>query len=71
MMGDKSNLEFVGQMKPQRCTSMEEGSRNELAQIHADQARFAKYGTNSLKKATLIESGRAEGVTRERFPEED
>ena len=69
-MGGKSNLEFVGQMKPQRCTSMEEGSRNELAQIHADQARFAKYGTNSAKKAVLIESGQAQEVTRERFPEE-
>lgn len=70
-MGDKSNLEFVGQMKPQRLTSMEEDSRNELAQIHADQARFAKYGKKRAKKAALIESGRAEGVTRERFPEED
>lgn len=70
MMGDKSNLEFVGQMRPQRLTSMQEDSRSELAQIHADQARFAKYGTNSAKKAALIESGQAEEVTRERFPEE-
>ncbi len=69
-MSDKSNLEFVGQMKPQRLTSMEEDSRNELAQIHADQARFAKYGRNSAKKAALIESGQVEGLTRERFPEE-
>ena len=69
-LSDKSNLEFMGQMKPQRLTSMEEDSRNEPAQIHADQARFAKYGTNSAKKAALLESGQAEEVTRERFPEE-
>lgn len=71
MMSDKTNLEFVGQMKPQRLTSMEEDSRNELAQIHADHARFSKYGTNSAKKVALIEGGQAEEVTRERFPEED
>lgn len=38
---------------------MEEDSRNELAQMHADQVRFARYGTNSTKKAALIESGQA------------
>ena len=69
-MSDKSNLEFVGQMKPQRLASMQEDSRNELAQIHVDQARFPKYGTNSAKKAALIESGQTEEETRERLPEE-
>ena len=70
-MSDKSNLQFVGQMKPQRLTSMNEDSKSELAHIHADQARFAKYGTNCPKKAALIESGKAEEEVRERFPEED
>ena len=70
-MSDKLNLDFVGEMKPQRLASMEEDSRNELAQIHADQSRFAKYGTNSAKKAALIDSGEAEEEVRERFPEED
>jgi hypothetical protein len=70
-MSDKSNLQFVGQMKPQRLTSMEEDSKSELAHIHADRVRFAKYGTNCPKKAALIEGGQAEEVTRERFPEED
>ena len=70
-MSDKLNLNFVGQMKLQRFASMEEDSRNELAQIHADQARFAKYGTNSAKKAALIDSGEVEEGVRERFPEED
>ena len=69
-MSDKLNLNFVGQMKPQRFASIEEDSRNELAQIHADQARFAKYGTNSAKKAELIESGEVEEEIRERFQEE-
>ena len=69
-MSDKSNLEFVGLMKPQRLTSLAEDFKMELAQIYADQARFAKYGTNSAKKAALIESGQAEEETRERFPEE-
>lgn len=69
-MSDKLNLNFVGQMKPQRFASIEEDSRNELAQIHVDQARFAKYGTNNAKKAELIESGEVEEEIRERFQEE-
>ena len=47
---------------------MEEHSRNELTQIHADQALFAKYGANDAKKVAVIECGQVEGVTRERFP---
>ncbi|MBU3631158.1 hypothetical protein [Polynucleobacter sp. AP-Melu-500A-A1] len=69
-MSDKSNLEFVGCMQPQRSTSLAEDFKRELTQMHADQARFAKYGTNSARKAALIESGQAEKETRERFPEE-
>ena len=68
IMSDKSNLEFVGQMKPHGLTSMEEDSRNELTQIHADQALFAKYGRNSVKKASPIEGSQVEEATRERFP---
>ena len=69
-MTDKSNLEFVGSMKPQRLTSFEEDFTNELTQILADQARFAKYGTNSTKKVALMVGGQEEGLIRERFPEE-
>ena len=68
-MSDKSNLEFLGCMKPQRLTSLAEDFKGELTQIHADQARFAKYGKNSAKKAALMD-GSQEEVTRERFPEE-
>ena len=68
-MSDKSNLEFLGCMKPQRLTSLVEDFKSELTQIHADQARFAKYGKNSAKKAALMDGSREE-VTRERFPEE-
>ena len=56
-------------MKPQRLTSLAEDFKGELTQIHADQARFAKYGKNSAKKAALMD-GSQEEVTRERFPEE-
>jgi len=70
-MSDISNLEFVGTMKPQKVTSMAEDIKSGQAQIRSDQARFAKYGTNSAKKAALIEGGLMEETTRERFPEEN
>jgi len=70
-MTDKSNLEYVGKTKSQRLTSFEEDFKNELAQIHADQARFAKYGTNSSKKVALMVGGQQEELSRERFPWEE
>lgn len=69
-MRDKSNLEFVGVMKTQSLTTLEEDSRNELAQIQTDPARFARYGTNSEKKVALLEGSKIEEEMRERFPEE-
>jgi len=56
-MTEESNIEFVGQMKPQRLTSMAEDYKTEQAKILADQKRFAKYGTNNPKLAALMESG--------------
>lgn len=69
-MRDKSNLEFVGVMKTQSLTTPEEDSRNELAQIQADPARFAGYGANSEKKVALLEGSKIEEEMRERFPGE-
>ena len=70
-MTDESNVEFVGNMKPQRLTSFEEDFKNERTQILTDQARFAKYGTNSAKKADLMAGGQVEELARERLPEKD
>ena len=69
-MSTESNLEFVGQMKPQKLTSLEDDFKAWRSEIHADQERWKKYGTNSAKKATQIESGQVEELNRERFPEE-
>lgn len=69
-MNDESNLLFLGKVNAQRLASIQEDYKKELAEIRADQARFAKYGTNSAKKAALIETGQSEGLTRERFDEE-
>lgn len=57
-MAITSNLEFVGQLNPKRLTSLEEDFKNERKEMLADIARFTKYGTNSKKKAALIESGK-------------
>jgi hypothetical protein len=56
-MTEESNIKFVGQMKPQRLTSIAEDCKAEQAKILADQKRFAKYGTNNPKLAALMESG--------------
>jgi hypothetical protein len=71
MASDIENLEFFSGLNPKRLTSLNEDAKNERAQILADQKRFAKYGTNSAKRAAMIEGGKTEEVTYERFPEEE
>ena len=70
-MADKSNLEFVGKIKPEKLTSLAEDSKNEQAEILADQARWAKHGTNRPTKAAKSKSEIMEELSRERFPWEE
>ena len=39
-MTDESNLEFMGKVKAEKLTSLAEDAKNELAEIHADQAHW-------------------------------
>jgi len=66
-----SDIEFFSKLKPKRLTSINEDIKNSQSEILADRARYAKFGTNSKKKAALLESGKVEELIRERFPEED
>lgn len=70
-MTDESNLEFVGRMNPQKLTSLAEDSKNELDEILADQAHWAKYGTNRSKKSAQSKREIIEELSRERFPWEE
>jgi tRNA A37 methylthiotransferase MiaB len=65
------DLEYVGKMSPQKQTSLAEDSKNELAEIHADQVHWAKYGTNRSTKAAKSKREIMEELSRERFPWED
>lgn len=70
-MTDESNLEFVGKIKADKPTSLTENSKNDLAEIHADQAHWAKHGTNRSTKAAKNKSEIMEELSRERFPWEE
>jgi len=70
-MNDESNLEFVGKIKAQKLTSLAEDSKSELAEIHADQEHWAKYGTNRSSKAAKSKREIMEELSRERFPWEE
>lgn len=70
-MTDESNLEFVGKIKSDKPTSLTEDSKNDLAEVHADQAHWAKYGTNRSSKAAKSKSEIMEELSRERFPWEE
>jgi len=70
-MADESNVEFVGKMNPKKPTSLAEDAKNELAEIHADQAHWAKYGTNRSSKAAKSKREIMEELSRERFPWEE
>jgi hypothetical protein len=67
-MTDESNIEFVGKVKAEKLTTLAEDSKNELAEIHADQAHWARHGTNRLTKAAKSKSEIMEELSRERFP---
>lgn len=70
-MTDKSNLEFVGKIDAKKLTSLAEDSKNELAEIHADQAHWARHRTNRSSKAAKSKSEIMEELSRERFPWEE
>ncbi len=70
-MADESNVEFVGKIKAEKLTSSAEYSKNDLAEIHADQAHWAKHGTNRSIRAAKSKREIMEELSRERFPWED
>ena len=70
-MTDESNLEFVGKVKAEKLTSLAEDAKNELAEIHADQEHWKKYGTNRSSKAAKSKREIMEDLSRERFPWEE
>jgi hypothetical protein len=70
-MIDETNVEFVGKMNPKKLTSLEEDFKKEQAEILADQAHWAKYGTNRSKKSTQGKREIAEELSRELFPREE
>ena len=70
-MADKSNLEVMGKLEAKKLTSLAEDSKNELAEIHADQAHWAKHGTNRSTKAAKSKREIMEELSRERFPWEE
>ena len=70
-MTDESNLEFVGKIKADKTTSLAEDSKNDLAEIHADQAHWAKHGTNRSTRVAKSKREIMEELSRERFPWEE
>jgi len=68
-MTDKSNLEFVGKMNPQKLTSLDEDIKKDQAEILADQEHWKKYGTN--RRAGSSKREIMEELSRERFPWEE
>jgi hypothetical protein len=70
-MTDESNLEFEGKVKAEKLTSLAEDSKNDLAEIHADQAHWAKHGANRSSKAAKSKREIMEELSRERFPWEE
>ena len=70
-MTNESNLEFVGKIKPEKLTSMAEDLKKEQEEILADQAHWAKHGTNRSTKAAKSKSEIMEELSRERFPWEE
>jgi|GEM_PF-1039251 len=70
-MTKETNIEFVGRVKADKLTSLTEDSKNELAEIHPDQAHWAKYGTNRSTRAAKSKREIMEELSRERFPWEE
>jgi hypothetical protein len=70
-MTNESNLEFAGKIKADKPTSLTEDSKIGLVEIHADQAHWARHGTNRSTKAAKSKSEIMEELSRERFPWEE
>lgn len=70
-MTTESNIEFEGKIKAEKLTSLAEDSKGELDEIHADQAHWAKYGTNRSTKSAKSKREIMEELSRERFPWEE
>ena len=70
-MTNDSNIEFMVKVKAGKPNSLAEDSKKELAEIHADQAHWAKHGTNRLTKSVKSKSEIMEELSRERFPWEE
>ncbi len=70
-MTDESNLEYSGKLKADKLTSLAEDSKKDLTEIHADQAHWAKHGTNRSTKAAKSKREIMEELSRERFPWEE
>ena len=66
-----NDLEYVGKVNPQKQTSLAEDSKSQLEEIHADQAHWAKFGTNRSTKSAKSKSEIMEELSRERFPWEE
>ena len=66
-----NDLEYVGKMNPQKQTSLAEDSKSELEEIHADQAHWAKFGTNRSTRSAKSKREIMEELSRERFPWEE
>lgn len=64
-----NELNYVGKMKPQRLTSLEEDRKKNQAEILADQAHWKKYGTNRRNGTSKCEI--MEELIRERLPWEE
>jgi len=65
------SLEFMGKVKAGKPTSLVEDSKKEQEEIRADQAHWAKYGTNRSTRAAKSKREIMEELSRERFPWEE
>ena len=70
-MTNDSNIEFMGKVKAEKLTTLAEDSKNEFAEILAEQAHWAKHGTNRSTRAAKSKREIMEELSRERFPWEE
>ena len=70
-MNEESNIKFLGKVEAEKLTLLGEDSKGELAEILADQAHWAKYGTNRSTKSAKSKREIMEELSRERFPWEE
>ena len=70
-MTNESNLEFMEKMNPKKLASIAKDCKKEQEEILADQAHWAKYGTNRSKKSAQSKREIMEELSRERFPWEE